>query len=162
MAKNQTRFFIDKSIKRNELSLPIAKVSRKLIETTDKKVHNIQLTQISRKRKTGMVAIDFMKISGQQNFEEEAAINPIEIKIENDYNIKYYEICLTNIKNAVKFILEGLLFSSAIKNDTEKIFITVGGLVDAKYSIAKGKIYQTIGVLNLSEIENWDKIKKSS
>ena len=83
-AKNQKRFFIGKPVKRSELSLEIAKVSGKPIETTDKKVHNIQLAKIGRKRKTGMVTIDFVNIRGQQNFEQEAVINPIEIKIEND------------------------------------------------------------------------------
>ena len=158
-AKNQKRFFIGKPVKRSELSLEIAKVSGKPIETTDKKVHNIQLAKIGRKRKTGMVTIDFVNIRGQQNFEQEAVINPIEIKIENDRIQNMFD---KYKKNAVKNILGGLLFSSAIKNDTEKIFIVVGGLVDAKYSIINGKIYQTIGVINASEIENWDEIKKSS
>ena len=31
-----------------------------------------------------MATTDFINIRGQQNFEEEAVINPIETKIEND------------------------------------------------------------------------------
>ena len=55
-------------------------------------------------------------------------------------------------KNSVKFSLEGLLFWSAIKNETEKIFLTIGGLMDAQYGFINGKLYQTIGIINLNEI----------
>ena len=71
------------------------------------------------------------------------------------------KICLKNIKKAsVKFTIEGLLFSSAIGNDTEKIFVTTSRLIDAKYGLINGKLYQTIGVINLNKIKNWNKIKK--
>ena len=60
-AKNQKRFFIDKSVQRNELPLQIAKVSGKPIETTDKKVRNIQLKTIG-KRKTDMETTGFINI----------------------------------------------------------------------------------------------------
>ena len=53
-------------------------------------------------------------------------------------------------KNPAKFTLEGLLFSSAIKNDTEKIFITTGRLIATKYGLI-----QMIGIINLNEIKNW-------
>ena len=43
-----------------------------------------------------------------------------------------------------------------------KIFLTTSGLVDAKYSLINGILYQVIGVMNLSEIKKWNKIKKSS
>ena len=66
---------------------------------------------------------------------------------------KYEKIC-------VKFSFHRLLFLSARKNETEKIFVTVGGLMDAKYSLINGKLYQTIGLLNLNEIKNGNKIKK--
>ena len=50
---------------------------------------------------------------------------------------------------------------SAIKNEMEKVLVTVGGLMDAKYGIINRKLYQTIGVINLNKIRNWNKIKKS-
>ena len=43
-------------------------------------------------------------------------------------------------KNPAKFTLEGLLFSSAIKNDTEKIFVTTSGLIDGKYNHINRKL----------------------
>ena len=71
--------------------------------------------------------------------------------------------CLKNIKKTQSNLaFEGLLFSSAVKNKTEKIFVTVGGLMDAKYGFRNRKLYQTVGVINLNEIKNWNEIKKSS
>ena len=73
-----------------------------------------------------------------------------------------YKTSLKNIKNTPKFTLEGLLASSAIKNDTEKIFVTTSGLADAKYTLVNGKTYQTISIINLNKIKNWSEIQKSS
>ena len=69
-----------------------------------------------------MTTIDFISMRGQQKFEDDAEINPVEIKIEND---KIQNMLEKYKKNSFKFGLEGLLFSSAIKNETEKIFVTV-------------------------------------
>ena len=55
-----------------------------------------------------------------------------------------------------------LLFFIAIKNETQKIFVTVGGLMDAKYGLINGKLHQTIGTINLNEIKNWNEIKITS
>ena len=41
------------------------------------------------------------------------------------------------------------------------MFLTTGGLIDAKYGLINGKLYQTIGVINLKEIKNWNEINKS-
>ena len=41
-------------------------------------------------------------------------------------------------------------------------FITTNGLNDAKDILINGKIFKGIGVIYISEIENWDKIKKES
>ena len=98
-----------------------------------------------------MTAIDFISIRGQQNFEDYTEINPVEIKIENDKIQIMFE---KYKKSPVRFTLKGLLFSSAIKNKTEKIFITTNGLIDAKYGLINRKLYQTTGVINLNEIKN--------
>ena len=42
------------------------------------------ITRIGKKREREMEVIDFIIIRGQQSFETEKTINPIEIKIEND------------------------------------------------------------------------------
>ena len=84
-----------------------------------------------------MATIDFISIQGQQNFEDNAEINPIEVNIENDKIQNMFKKCK---KNPVKFTLKGLLFSSAIKNDTEKIFVTTSGLIDGKYNLINRKL----------------------
>ena len=71
-------------MEKSESSVQIAKVSGKKIKTTDQEVHNFQLTKIGKKRKARMTTIDFISIRGQQNYEDNAEINPIEIKIKND------------------------------------------------------------------------------
>ena len=48
-----------------------------------------------------------------------------------------------------------------MKNDTEKIFLTTNGLVDAKYNLIDRILYQVIGIINLNKIKNWNEIKKS-
>ena len=47
----------------------------------------------------------------------------------------------------------------AIKGNTNNIFITTNGLNDAKHILINGKLFQGIGTIYISEIENWDKIK---
>ena len=42
----------------------------------------------------------------------------------------------------------------------EKIFLTIGGLMDAQYGFINGKLYQTIGIINLNKIKNWNEIKR--
>ena len=74
---------------KSELLVQSTKVSGQKIEPTDQKIHNFQLMKIGGKRKERMTTIDFISIRGQQNFEDDAEINPIEIKIENDKIQKY-------------------------------------------------------------------------
>ena len=93
MATNQKRFFMKKSTEKSELLVQIEKVSREKIKKTDQNEHNFWLTKIGKKRKARMTTIDFISTRGQQNFEDNAEINPTEIKIENDKS----KICLKNI-----------------------------------------------------------------
>ena len=67
-----------------------------------------------------MEVTDFLNRRGQQKFEEEKSLNPIEIRTENDRVQNILEKCQ---KNVARFRLEELLFSSGIKNETvEKYF----------------------------------------
>ena len=65
-------------------------------------------------------------------------------------------------KKKIRFKLNGILFASSIKNNTEKIFLQTAGLSSAKYPLINGKYKQMIGVINLNEIRNWSEIKKTS
>ena len=46
--------------------------------------------------------------------------------------------------------------------NSNAIFVTTNGLNDAKDVLINGKLFQGIGVIYISEIENWDKIKNES
>ena len=65
-------------------------------------------------------------------------------------------------RNKYRFIANTVLFSSFIKEAAKTIFITTNGLNDAKDILINGKLFQGIGIVYISEIENWDKIKKES
>ena len=98
-------------------------------------------------------------IQGFQNFEQCSKINPISVRIiDPDILTK---LLFYSKKCKYRFIANSLLFSSSIKEDTKVIFITTNGLNDAKDILINGRIFQGIGVIYISEIENWDKIKKN-
>ena len=129
----------------------------KKIETTDSKIKNFFIFVTSKKN---MKIVDEIKIEDFQNFEQYMKINPINIRIidpEIQTKFMFY-----SKKYKYRFIANSLLFSSSIKEDTKIIFITTNGLNDAKYILINGKIFQGIGVIYISEIENWDKMKKES
>ena len=104
------------------------------------------------KKKKKDAVFDFIDVRGQQTLKmKENAINPIGIKTEND---KIQNMLEKYKQYQTRFNLEGRLFSSLMINDMEIIFVTTSELFDAKYSLVNGKLYQTIGVINLNEIEN--------
>ena len=105
-----------------------------------------------------MKFLDFIIVRGQHGFEDGKEINPIEIKIENN---KIQNIFDRFEKNKIRFKLNGILFASSVKNNTEKVFLQTAVLSRAKYALINDKYKQIIGVINLSEIQNWSEIKKN-
>ena len=103
---------------------------------------------------------DEFLIEGLQNFEQYNKINPFSIRIINT-NLQT-KLLFYSKKYKYRFIANSLLFSSAIKEDTNVIFITTNGLNDAKDILINKKLFQGIGAIYTSEIENWDKIKNKS
>ena len=104
--------------------------------------------------------IDQVLIEGFQNFAQYDKINPVDIRI-TDPEIRS-KLSFYSTKYKYRFIINSLLFSSAVQGDINAIFITTNGLNDAKQILVKRKLYQGIGVIFISEIENWDKIKNIS
>ena len=129
----------------------------KKIETENSKVTNISILSIFESK---MQIKDEFLIEGLQKFEQYSKINPISVQIiDSDLQTK---LRFHSKKYKYRFIANTLLFSSAIKEDASAIFITTNGLHDAKDILINGKVFQGIGVIYISEIENWDKIKKKS
>ena len=99
---------------------------------------------------------DFL-IEGLQSFEQYSKINPISVRIINpDLQTK---LIFYSKKFKYRFIANSLLFSCVIKEDKNVIFIITNGLNDAKNILINDKLFQGIGIIYTSEIENWDKIK---
>ena len=134
----------------NQKSFTIEKSAGK-IETTKKKVYNLQLTWIGAKRKQEVEVIEFISMHGQQGFEEEAEINPVELKIESD---KIQNI-LEKKKNTWLYPgLKTYSFQAPWKTILEKYFWQQ--TINAKYSLVKGILYQIIAVINLNTVKNWN------
>ena len=92
--------------------------------------------------------IETITVRGQQKFEIENKLSPVEIEINDDrvlntlkrYKNIYYE--LTPI---------GILFPSSVANNTKQIFATCRELNEAKKSLINGTIYSLIAIIDLQK-----------
>ena len=100
--------------------------------------------------------IKTIHVIGLQNHVNQEIMNLIEITLDlNDIIEK-----LSNYKNfKYRFLIENLLFSSNLENDTDVIFVMCNGLTNAKEALINSKIYKTLGVVYLTEIKNWNLVK---
>ena len=94
-----------------------------------------------------------------QDLDNYSCLNPIEITI--DYN-SIIEILSRHKKYKFRFIIESLLLSTKVQNNTEVIFVACDGLTEAKSAFINSKLCQTLGVAYLSKINNSDLIKNDS
>ena len=93
-------------------------------------------------------------INGLQSYDKFETLNPVEISIKSNTIVADLNRCKCYM---YFFLMNSLLFSASARNNTNVIFISCNGLNDVKESLIHGKIYKTIGVINLDH--NW-KIKK--
>ena len=133
-------------------------LSLKKIEIEDSKVTNISILSVTEFK---MQIKDEFIIVGLQKFDQYTQLNPITIRI-TDQNLKRKLFFYSKNRYKYRFVATSLLFSSAIKREANTIFITTNGLNDAKDILVNGKLYQGIGAIYTSEIENWDKLKTES
>ena len=138
--KNKLRFKINDNTKKEFITLHLEDISTpKKIETEDSKITNISILSIAESK---MQIKDEFLIEGLQKFEQYSKINPISVRIiDSDLKSK---LIFYSKNYKYRFIANSLLFSSAIKENTN------------------GKLVQGIGTIYISEIENWDKIKDKS
>ena len=103
--------------------------------------------------------IESVIIQGQQKFELNDILNPVETEINDDRILNI----LKKYKNVYyKLASLGILFLASIASDTKLIFVTCRELNDAKKSLIKGKIYSLIGIIDLQKINSWENIKRKS
>ena len=103
--------------------------------------------------------IETIIVRGQQNFDVDGGLNPIEIETKGDRIINL----LRKYKNVVYNIISlRILFPASITNDTTQIFILGKNLSGIKKAILNNKIFDILAVVNLKKINNWKDIKGQS
>ena len=130
---------------------------KKKIETYDNKIKHITIVCVDKDKTEMNTIIDTINITGLESFSNYIRLNPISITVSNNELIRYLPY---SKRYKYRFIPRGLLFSASFTNDTQVIHLVCDGLSDAKSPILNGKIYKTLGQINLYEIENWQKLKK--
>ena len=163
-SKNKLNFKIKKSQNLGKISFNLSPtVASEKINFDKRQIDNIliistDITKIGQKKQMVKV-LDTFLIKALQSYDKYTVLNPLEIDIRsnyltdkiNQYKGFIYEVCVRNI-----------LFSSAIKNETQNIFLTCHSLNSAEKALINGKIYSLLGIVNLAEIKNLSKIKGSS
>ena len=100
--------------------------------------------------------IDGVKIGGIQFFDRFDKLNPVEVRI----TISEVSTFLSRFtRNKYRFIVNNLLFSSSLKKDTNVIFVCCNGLNEAKEVLKNRKFEKTLGIVNISQIDTWEKVK---
>ena len=137
------------------------------IETKDAKVINVSILSTKPKRKVGSKRkmsyqlVDEFRVVSLQNYKLDEKLNPIEINIRDSkiqgklsrYGTQHYKY---------HFIVDSLLISLSVVWDRNVIFLICNGLNDARDSLINGKLYKSIGVININEIEDCIKLKGES
>ena len=113
------------------------------------------------KGKKSYQLVDEFRSVGLQNQNLDEKLNLIEINICDSeiqgklsrYGTQRYKYC---------FIVDSLLISSLVVQDTNVIFLICNGLNDERDFLINGKLYKTVGVINISETKDWAKLKGES
>ena len=152
------KFNLKKDFYKNKVEFELGKVhTKKLFKISRDNVSNFAIlctkknNNIGEKRKIQSEIVDTIHILGLQNFDNYSRFNPLEITIDSNSTI---ETQSKYKRYKFRFIIDSLLFSSRVQNDTEVIFITCYGLTEAKNALISSKLYKMLGVVYLSEIKN--------
>ena len=79
------KFYVDKDVTKNSLSFQLTRISGNVPVPKDRKIHNLSLIRIGKKRKRIMAKpVETVIICAQQNFEVTGGLNPVHIEIEDD------------------------------------------------------------------------------
>ena len=156
------KFELIDDVYKNSLSFELRKVhTKKPFNVVSNKVFNFAILQTEKNKRTGekramnLEIIDTIRILGIQD-KDVNFLNPITISISLDTVIQK----LTKYKKyRYRFLLESLLFSSNIENDTDVILISCEGLSDAKQALINSKLTSLLGVCYLNELKDWELVK---
>ena len=113
---------------------------------------------VGQKRAINEQIIDSIEILGIQNSDYNF-LNPIYISITSNSLIQK----LTKYrKYRYRFVLQSLLFSSNIENDTDAIFLTSDGLNNANTALVDLNFKNILGICYLNQIKDLLLIKSQS
>ena len=102
--------------------------------------------------------VDTVQILEIQNTEY-SFLNPVYISINSDVVIQK----LTKYQNyRYRFVLQSILFSSNIENETDVILLVSNELNNAKKVLINKNLESNLGICYLTEIKDWDIIKGQS
>ena len=166
--KSKLKFQFSKNTYKKEIKFELSKVhKKKTFNVVGDYISNFSMLRtekynIGQKRKVDFELVDEIPILGIQNSEFNV-LNPIYVSISSDAIITKLQL----YKNyRYRFVLQSLLFSSNIVNDTDVIIITANGLNNTKQALIKKNnqsvLESTLGVCFLSEIADWNIIKGQS
>ena len=144
------------------ISIGIAPVvASKQIRFKQEKITNILIISApakNRKRKMTEV-VETILIKALQNFDNYTVLNPLDIDIRSNYMTEK----INSYKGHVYLVLiRNFVFSANITNETQQLFIVCYNLDSAKKALINGKLYSILGIVNFSEINNWDDVKGKS
>ena len=103
------------------------------------------------KWKISLILIDEVKIGGLQNHNVYAKLNHVDISIR-DSELNFF-LSRYNRRYNYLIVINNLIFSSSVTQDTNVIFLSCNGLKNAKDALIHGKVYETLGVVNINQIE---------
>ena len=166
--KSKLKFQFGKDTYKKEIKFELSKVhKKKTFNVVGDYISNFSMLRtekygIGQKRKVDFELVDEIPILGIQNSEFNV-LNPIYVSISSDAIITKLQL----YKNyRYRFVLQSLLFSSNIVNDTDVIIVTANGLSNTKQALIKRNnqsvLESTLGVCFLSEIPDWNIIKRQS
>ena len=155
-------FNVKENVTIPSLNLSIAPViASDKINFKQRKIKNLLILSTftkTKKRKMKEI-IDTIMIKALQKFENYTILNPLDIDIRSNYitekinSFKYY---------VYQVMIKNILFSASIVNDTQQVFIVCYNLDSAKEALINGKLYSILGIINISEIKNWEQVKGKS
>ena len=163
--KNKLKFEMTKDTYKNDMKFELSKVhSKKTFNVVGDHILNFGILRTSKHKRIGEKRamageiVDTVNILGIQNTDY-SFLNPIYISINSDIVIQK----LTKYKNyRYRFVLQSILFSSNIENETDVILVVSNGLNNAKKVLINKNLESTLGICFLTEIKDWDIIKGQS
>ena len=159
---NRIEFLIEENIKKQSLTLQLEDFIRPgTIASIDSKMSNITILKVGEIPKKKIVKTFF--VQGIQKFDHFKKLNPLNIEIiDSEIRNEISLYARSNYRYTFRFIVNSLIFSSGLTEDTKTIFIVTNSLLEAPTHFINDTNYNGLGAIYTSEIENWNYIRGSS